>query len=121
MSEKVTILEGLNAQRETLVKNLDDDLVFKFERIIRNKDGKGIVPIHGLVCQGCHMTLPVQFVNTVRKDEEIEFCPYCSRILYYDEAFSDLKEQYLKRPDASVIEEGGLADFASDEGFEDFN
>lgn len=121
MNDKVAVLNELNSQRAELTKTLDNDLVFKFERIIRNKDGKGIVPIHGLVCQGCHMTLPVQFVNTVRKNEEIEFCPYCSRILYYDEAYSDMKDKYLKRPETSVIEEGGLADFASDEGFEDFN
>jgi hypothetical protein len=31
------------------------------------------------------MILPPQFVNTVRLGEHVEFCPYCSRILFYQE------------------------------------
>jgi uncharacterized Zn finger protein (UPF0148 family) len=31
------------------------------------------------------MILTVQFVNEVRKGEGIMFCPYCSRILFYQE------------------------------------
>ena len=37
------------------------------------------------VCTGCYMILPPQFVNTVRLGERVEFCPYCSRILFYQE------------------------------------
>jgi len=61
-------------------------VLFKFERIIRNKMGRGIVAIKGGVCMGCHMILPAQFANTVRQGEEIVFCPYCSRILFYEES-----------------------------------
>ena len=66
--------------------SLDPDVLFKFERIIRNKIGKGIVAIKGGVCMGCHMILPLQFANVVRQGEEIVYCPYCSRILFYEES-----------------------------------
>jgi hypothetical protein len=48
--------------------------------------GRGIVAIKGGVCMGCHMILPAQFANMVHKGEEIVFCPYCSRILFYEES-----------------------------------
>ena len=46
------------------------------------------------------MTLPAQYVNDVRRsttsegegegaEDEIHFCPYCSRVLYYEESAED--------------------------------
>lgn len=66
--------------------NINSEIYAKFSNIVKNKNGVGIVPIHGQVCTGCHMILPVQFVNDVRSGNEIEYCPYCSRILYYEES-----------------------------------
>lgn len=82
-------ISALHAQEDSLTQGLDEDLKFKFERIIRSKSGMGIVPIHGVVCTGCHMILPANFVNEVRQADKIVFCPYCSRILYYEETEAD--------------------------------
>ncbi|MFA6507853.1 MAG: zinc ribbon domain-containing protein [Treponemataceae bacterium] len=76
----------LSEKEKDITPGLDPDVLFKFERIIRSKLGLGIVAIKGGVCTGCHMILPSQFANLVRAGEEIVFCPYCSRILYYQEA-----------------------------------
>jgi hypothetical protein len=71
-----------------------------------------------LVCQGCHIVLPIQFVNVVRSAKDIEFCPYCSRILYYEEV-EGADEQFRKRIEDVEIEEGGLADFVDSSEFDD--
>jgi predicted nucleic acid-binding Zn-ribbon protein len=86
VAEKKAQMEQLIAQENSVKPGLDEEVVFKFERIIRNKMGKGIVPIKNGVCMGCHMILPIQFANMVRLGEEIVFCPYCSRILYFEES-----------------------------------
>ncbi len=86
IAENQAILDEIVAKKNELAKDLDPNLVFKFERIIRNKGGVGIVPVHSIVCEGCHMTLPAQFVNDVRREDEIKFCQYCSRVLYYEES-----------------------------------
>ncbi|MGE4583344.1 MAG: zinc ribbon domain-containing protein [Sphaerochaeta sp.] len=98
--------------------DITEDLYNKFCNIVRNKKGKGIVPIHGLVCQGCHIVLPIQFVNDVRSEKEIEFCPYCSRILFYEEV-EGADEQFRKSVEDIEIEEGGLADFVDSSEFDD--
>lgn len=67
-------------------QGISDEIYAKFCNIVKNKKGVGIVAIHGQVCQGCHMVLPVQFVNDVRMGNTTEYCPYCSRILYYEES-----------------------------------
>ena len=77
-------LEELKRSEAELIPGVDPEIVFKFQRIIqRNRDG--IVSVKGNVCGGCHMILPAQFANQVRDGEDIVFCPYCSRILYYQE------------------------------------
>ena len=86
VAAKVAQMEVLSQQEKSLSKDLDPDVLFKFERIIRNKMGRGIVAIKGGVCMGCHMILPAQFANNVRQGEDIIFCPYCSRILFYEES-----------------------------------
>ena len=57
IAEKEAQLAEVKAKRDVLAKDLDPNLLFKFERIIRNKGGIGIVPVHNIVCLGCHMLL----------------------------------------------------------------
>jgi predicted nucleic acid-binding Zn-ribbon protein len=83
LKEKNAELKKLAGDERRITPGLDDDIMFKFERIIRNKAGVGIVALAKGVCMGCHMILPPQFVNTVRLATDVSFCPYCSRILFY--------------------------------------
>jgi predicted nucleic acid-binding Zn-ribbon protein len=114
-AEKKAKLEELAGREKELSSGLDQEVLFKFERIIRNKMGRGIVAIRGGVCMGCHMILPVQFANTVREGEEIVFCPYCSRILYYEESEEGQEEFF------DIEEAGSLSDLddMEEEEFED--
>ena len=104
-------LEELNRQEQELTPGIDADIKFKFERIIKSKQGRGIVAVKGNVCDGCHMILPAQFANEVRNGEKIVFCPYCSRILFYQEV-EDGENEYFHLDDT-----GSLADL--DDGFDD--
>jgi RNase P subunit RPR2 len=77
--------------------------------------GRGIVAIKGGVCMGCHMILPVQFANSVRIGEEIVFCPYCSRILYYEEAEQG-EEEFFDSEDSGSLSD---LDDIDDEEYEE--
>lgn len=118
LTQKDSELTSLKKQEESLVPGIDESILFKFERIIKNKSGVGIVPVQGLVCQGCHMTLPVQFVNNVRKGDSFRFCPYCSRILFWEDV--EGVDQTSSHPDQDTeIEEAGLSDFVDTDEFDD--
>ena len=111
---KKDLLKKLESEEGELVPGMDEDILFKFERIIKNKSGLGIVPIIKGVCTGCHMMLPAQFVNEIRAGEEILFCPYCSRILFYQQVEGDTDEV----EDVEIDEVGGLADLVDDNIFD---
>lgn len=100
-------LERLEQEKKELCPDMPETEIFKFERIIRNKKGQGIVGIKEGACEGCHIVLPPQFINEVRKGEEIKYCPYCSRILFYDESQSFHEDDSLVFDDSDM---GGLAD-----------
>jgi len=107
---KLAEIEELKKQEDVASDGIDKNVIFKFDRIIRSKEGLGIVPVRGYVCTGCHMVLPSQFVNEVRQGNKIIFCPYCSRVLYYDETAEAGAEDYMVD-----IESGSLSDLSDDE------
>jgi len=122
VAEQEKLLNETIAKRDELSKDMPKDLLFKFERIIRNKGGIGVVPVHGIICQGCHMELPQQFANDVRKNEDIHFCPYCSRVLFYEESEEDERLDNLVHGDIHNEDENEVAEdfISSDENlFED--
>ena len=78
-------LAELSKEEAEITPSLNPDLLYKFETIVRNKAGIGVVAVKNSICQGCYMVLPAQFVNNVRTAEQIHFCPYCSRVIYFEE------------------------------------
>ena len=77
---------------------ISDELYDKFSNIVRKKGGVGVVPVHGQVCMGCDMVLPVQFVIDLRMKQEhneIDYCPYCSRIIWYEELDPETEKSYI--------------------------
>lgn len=91
------------------------EILFKFQRIIQ-RNSEGIVSVRNGVCSGCHMILPANFANEVREGEDINFCPYCSRILYYEEVSEDQAEDYFDIGAAGSL--AGLDDEFEDEDSE---
>jgi predicted nucleic acid-binding Zn-ribbon protein len=112
---KLSEISRLRTDEGKASNGIDSDVLFKFERIIRSKQGLGIVPVKGYVCTGCYMILPAQFVNEVRSGNKIIFCPYCSRVLYHQEA-EEASEQLF-----AEIESGSLSDLSdyAEEGEEE--
>jgi hypothetical protein len=121
-AKKQTLAE-LEEDEKKLIPGLDEELIFKFKRIIRSKEGEGIVPVRKGVCTGCQMILHNQFVNDVQRGDEILFCPYCSKIVFYmgDEEAEEAEKQ--SETLADVVESFGdegidIADVLDEEPLE---
>lgn len=77
--------QNLKVQRDALAKNADTEMLRIYERLLRNKKDRVIVPIENRTCSGCHIVLTAQHENVVRKGENLVFCEHCSRIHYWQE------------------------------------
>ncbi len=74
---------SLKAEREELAKSADVETLRIYERLLRNKKDRVIVPIENRSCSGCHIALTAQHENVVRKGDNLVFCEHCSRIHYW--------------------------------------
>jgi len=115
MKSRVIELKG---QESSTTTDIDPEVVFKFERIIKSKQGVGIVPVKGVVCSGCSMILPAQFVNEVRQSDKIVFCPYCSRVLYYQEGDESQEDMIVDIESGSLADLDDYGDDSEDDGYD---
>lgn len=76
---------GLKLKRDEMAKNAQPETLAIYEKLLRNKKDRVIVPIENRTCSGCHIVLTAQHENLVRKGENLIFCEHCSRIHYWQE------------------------------------
>ena len=74
-------LAGLKIQREEMAAQIDNTLVFEYEKIIKGRSGTGIALLNDGICQGCFMKVPPQVVNELQIGNKIVKCQNCSKIL----------------------------------------
>ncbi len=102
---------------------ISEEFYSRFYNIAKKKNGEGLVPVRGQVCMGCNTVLPMQFVIDLRLkqlNDEVETCPYCSRMIYFDDSLTPEEEKNYIFDDVDnikTITKGGEA--ASDETAED--
>lgn len=77
---------GLKELRDKLATNVEPDTLKIYDRLLRNKKDRVVVPVQNRICSGCHIALTAQHENLVRKGENLIFCEHCSRIHYWEEA-----------------------------------
>jgi len=76
----------LKIERDKLTDQADPEILKIYNRLLKNKKDRVVVPIENRTCSGCHIALTAQHENLVRKGERLIFCEHCSRILYWQES-----------------------------------
>lgn len=82
----------LKTQRDALAEQSEGEILPIYERLLKNKKDRVVVPIENRTCSGCHIVLTAQHENLVRKGERLIFCEHCSRVLYWQESAAALEE-----------------------------
>lgn len=88
--------EGLLKEREALIPSVEPEMFAIYDRLLRNKQDRVVVPIENRTCTGCHILLTAQDENLVRRGDRLIFCEHCSRILFWQEAPKE-EEQTTRR------------------------
>jgi predicted nucleic acid-binding Zn-ribbon protein len=74
--------------RQSIASRLNGDLIGRYETIFRARGGTAVVGVTDGICQGCYMNIPPQLANEIRRNERLNLCPSCHRILFYKPAES---------------------------------
>lgn len=68
-----------------LKEQIVPDLLKKYETIKTRSHGLAVVAAWKEICMGCHMNIPPQLYIELQKDVDIEYCPHCNRIIYWED------------------------------------
>ena len=70
--------------REATASGLNEDIIEKYELLFDRRDGTAVVEVSSAICQACYMNIPPQLWNDVLRNERVNLCPSCQRILFYN-------------------------------------
>jgi predicted nucleic acid-binding Zn-ribbon protein len=76
--------------REKAIDAVDSRWYKQYQTIRKRRDGVAIAAALDESCKGCNMGIPPQLYNIILRGEQIELCPFCSRILYYEKAVEEI-------------------------------
>lgn len=76
-------LAELAEERKTIAAELPAHLLAAFERTRERVSPPAMVPVMGPSCEGCNMNLPPQMRNEMQRFDDLKYCPFCHRIVYW--------------------------------------
>ena len=82
-------VERLQEKKVQIQTNADPKIITILDDVKTKVRGMAVVPVQQEVCMGCHLNIPPQLYNELRRYDELRFCPHCNRIIYWKEKDSD--------------------------------
>jgi uncharacterized protein len=86
LEQKAKTLEArlgdLANERKQLATTIDEDVLYRYERLFSSKGDAAVVAVEHGVCTGCHMKVTTQTAVRAKSGNEIVSCEQCGRILY---------------------------------------
>ncbi len=76
-------LAELEEERKAAAAELPAHLLAAFERTRERVSPPTMVPVTGPSCEGCNMNLPPQMRNELQRFDDLKYCPFCHRIVYW--------------------------------------
>ena len=102
-------LEELDASVADLTSQLPADVQALVMRM-QKRDSIIIVPMTNGICTACGMRLPTSHVQQVKVSDQLQVCPVCTRLLYFEDG---LPRNVGKAPRRSEPRKVGIARFSA--------
>lgn len=102
-------LEELDASIVSLTSQLSSEIQSLVLRM-QKRDSIIIVPMVNGTCTGCGMRLPTSHVQQVKVSDQLQVCPICTRLLYFEES---LPRHIGKAPRRTEPRKVGVARFSA--------
>jgi predicted nucleic acid-binding Zn-ribbon protein len=96
--KKMAEIEGkigqIKVDRDKIAGGIRADVLKRYAAI-RMRRGLAVTTVRNGTCQGCNMNVPPQLYNILQRGNSIETCPYCHRIVYWENL---MKDEPAKQP-----------------------
>jgi predicted nucleic acid-binding Zn-ribbon protein len=81
-------IAALRTDRQKVSATVRPDVLKRYGAI-RMRKGLALAPVSNGTCRGCNMNIPPQLFNVLQRGNSVETCPYCHRIIYWEEIMKD--------------------------------
>jgi predicted nucleic acid-binding Zn-ribbon protein len=81
-------LSHIEQDREKLGQAIDPSLLTKYQQIKAMSGGIAVSLVNHATCGECHLGIPPQMYNELQRQDTLQFCPNCHRIIYWKEVES---------------------------------
>ena len=88
MAEIDAKIAAIKVGRDKVAAGIRPDVLKRYGAI-RMRRGLAITTVRNGTCQGCNMNVPPQLFNVLQRGTSIETCPYCHRIVYWENLMKD--------------------------------
>jgi len=88
MAELEEKIAAIKVDREKAATGIRPDVLKRYGAI-RMRRGLAVTTVRNGTCQGCNMNVPPQLYNVLQRGNTIETCPYCHRIVYWENLMKD--------------------------------
>ena len=84
-------LDELEAAKKSIVVSMNPSVYKNYERI-RSRRGLAVAEVLDGRCSVCHIAVRPQYLQDLKRGEQVQVCESCQRILYYNppESFDDI-------------------------------
>jgi predicted nucleic acid-binding Zn-ribbon protein len=80
--KELSALESYIQERKSIETSVSADLLPRYERVRRARNGIAVSPARDYVCELCQVRIRPQVFQEIRKNDQIIACDACQRILY---------------------------------------
>lgn len=84
-------LEDLEGKQKELVAKIEKPLLDRYIRLKSARKDQALAAVKDGICLGCRLQLPPQLIAEVKRMQELHTCPYCYRMLYWEEPATEAK------------------------------
>jgi predicted nucleic acid-binding Zn-ribbon protein len=75
----------IGENKKKLINDIDHDLLAQYNRIRNRSGGVAVALVNNATCSQCHMSVPPQMYNELQKQDALQHCPNCQRIIFWKE------------------------------------
>ena len=79
-----TELVDLEAQQQAHSAHVEKGLLNRYNAIKAARKDQALAEIKEGTCSGCRLQLAPQLISEVKRSQDLQTCPYCRRMLYWD-------------------------------------
>lgn len=103
LAAELTELETQQRERSAQVER---GLLARYTKLKNARKDQALAAIKGGMCSGCRLQIPPQLVAEVKRSHDLQTCPYCHRMLYWEGELPPENKASSDQPKDSSLEVG---------------